>query len=107
MCGSQCVEGLEWEILKLSFQGEIIDIVWARTWCDQVKLSLAAGGVERAMEARSEDQWDHLWTSEKDLNWGRGGKAMDYKNQACEALGKMNQCIAWMRWGSWESKAGL
>lgn len=53
MCGSQWVEGLEEEILNLSCQVDIIDIVWARAWCDQKKLSLAAYGAEWTMAVRS------------------------------------------------------
>lgn len=53
MGASVCVEGLEWETVNLSCKVEIIGIVWARVWCDQIKISLTACSVERAMAARS------------------------------------------------------
>lgn len=53
MCGSQWVEGLEEEILNLSCQVDIIDIVWGGAWCGQKKLILAAYSVECTMAVRS------------------------------------------------------
>lgn len=53
MGASVCMEGLEWETVNLSYKVRIIRIVWAREWCDQIKISLTAYSVEWATAARS------------------------------------------------------